>query len=137
MIGVTVSRNYWPTSFIGIACVVAGIRPFWYIGTCVCFSFMNGAGIFKRIVVFMLAVLTLLLQNTSSFKPSAHSTIFAADDKDLVFCRQRRKRNSSMFDIEDHRQRKQSLMLVSRTQQVFVASDKNLGPQRQKSCCVS
>ena len=38
-----------------------------------------------------------------------------------------------MFDIEDRRQRQKSLMFVSRTQQVFVASDKNLRPQRQKS----
>ena len=68
-------------------------------------------------------------------KPSAHSTIFVAGNKGLLFRRQRRKRTSGMLDIEDRRQRQKSLMFVSRPQQVFVASDKNLCPQRQKSCC--
>ena len=59
-------------------------------------------------------------------KSSAHSTIFVAGNRDLVFCRQRRKQTSSIFDIEDRRQRQKSFICVSRTQQVFVASDKNL-----------
>ena len=37
------------------------------------------------------------------------------------------------LDIEDRRQRQKSLICVSHTQQVFVVSDKNLRPQRQKS----
>ena len=69
----------------------------------------------------------------SYFKPSAHSTTFVAGNRDLVFCRQRRKRISSIFDIEDRRQRQKSFICASRTQQVFVASDKNLRPQRQQS----
>ena len=68
-----------------------------------------------------------------TLKPSAHSTIFVVGDNDLVFFRQRRKRISSMFDIEDRRQRQKSFLCVSRTQQIFVASDKNCLPQRQKS----
>ena len=51
-------------------------------------------------------------------KPSAHSTIFVAGKRDFVFCRQRRRRRSSIFDIEDRRQRQKSFMCVSRTQQV-------------------
>ena len=68
----------------------------------------------------------------TSLKPSAHSTIFVTGNRDLVFCHQRRKRMSSKFDIEDHRQRQKSFICVSRTQQVsspatkiFILSDEN------------
>ena len=73
---------------------------------------------------------------TTTFKPSTHSTTFVAGNRDLVFCRQRRKRTSSIFDIEERRQRQKSFIYVSSTQQVFVGNDKNLRSQQQKSCCV-
>ena len=82
------------------------------------------------------ALTTKPLRSREKLKPSAHRTIFVAGSRDLVFCRQRRKRLFSIFDIEDRRQRQKSFVCVSRTLQLFVASDKNLRPQRRKSCCV-
>ena len=93
-------------------------------------------GVIKTLVTLKISSGPLPSINDLSLKPSGHSTIFVAGNKDLIFCRQRRKRISSMFDIEDRRQRQKSFMFVSRTQQVSVASDKNILPQRQKSCCV-
>ena len=48
-----------------------------------------------------------------SFKPSAHSMIFVAGNRDLVFCRQWRKRISSIFDIDDRHQRQKPFICVS------------------------
>ena len=44
-------------------------------------------------------------------KPSAHSTIFFAGNRDRVFCRKRRKRIYSIFHIEDCLQRQNLLYL--------------------------
>ena len=48
-------------------------------------------------------------------KPSAHNTNFVTGNRDLVFCRQRRKRLSSIFDIEDRRQRQKSFICFPHT----------------------
>ena len=67
-------------------------------------------------------------------KPSAHSAIFVAGNRDLVFCRQRRKRMSSIFDIEDRRQGQKSFICVCRTQQVFVAEDEVFVAEDEDFC---
>ena len=75
-------------------------------------------------------IIVATLKNLATLKPSAHRTIFVTGNRDLVFCHQRRKRISSIFDIEDCRQRQKSFisnMFSSLTTEdkTSVASDKN------------
>ena len=56
-----------------------------------------------------------VLAPSSKLKPSPHSTIFVDGNRDLVFCRQRRKRISSIFDNEDRRQRQKSCICFPHT----------------------
>ena len=74
---------------------------------------------------FVSSILSSVGHTGFNLKPRTQSTIFISGNKDLDFCRQRRKPISSMFDLEDRRQRQKSLICVSSTQQVFVASDKS------------
>ena len=56
-----------------------------------------------------------IFKGNVSLKPSAHSTIFVANNRDLVFCRQLRKRISSIVDIEDRRLRQKSFLCFQHT----------------------
>ena len=134
-----------------ISVVLRGIQPY-----------MDEINRCRRMIMIGAGTSFHIAVAVSILKPSAHSTIFVAEDedfcrwrrklavcgkhiqnmifvagnRDLVFCRQRRKRIFSMYDIEDRRQRQKPFICVSRTQQVFVASDKNRRPQRKQSSCV-
>ena len=72
-------------------------------------------------------------------KPSAHSTIFVAGNRDLVFCRQRRKRISSIFVLKIVVSDKNLSYVFpalskfsSSATKIFVLSYENLRPQLRK-----
>jgi len=89
--------------------IVVSTYTRWLLSCCITFL-PDARGTYCFILSASSCVVRPTYQASPSFRPSTKSTIFVAGNRDLVFCRQRRKRISSIFDTKDRRQRQESFM---------------------------